>query len=167
MLPRARTLSRLAALRLNGLSVFALDFEPGYTAVGRRLGPNPGLCGEAADAELAVPVESGVRAMGEAEAEPELSAVDVAISWAWERNSAPSDNRIKVYGNPILSLFISLSGQQECCTQGQYPTTDKDKVSHISAEIPLVHRQREERTGNGGSQSACYTGSSLSPTFNT
>ena len=90
MLPRASTLSRLAALRLNGLSVFALDFEPGYTAVGRRLGPDPGLCGEAAEVELAVPVESGVRTMGEAEAEPELSAVDVVISaWAWERNSAP------------------------------------------------------------------------------
>ena len=31
----------------------------------------------------------------------------------------------------------------------------------------LVHRQREEQTGNGGSQSTCYTSSSLLPTFNT
>ena len=51
------------------------------------MGPRPGLCGEGAEAELAVPVESGVRTMGEAEAEPELSAVDVPAIWAWESNS--------------------------------------------------------------------------------
>ncbi len=49
----------------------------------------PGLWGEGTEPELNVPVESGVRLMGEGEAEPELSAVheEALAIRAWEVSS--------------------------------------------------------------------------------
>jgi hypothetical protein len=57
--------------------------------LGPALSSEPGLWGEGAEPELNVPVESGVRLMGEGEAEPELSAVheEVLAIRAWEVSS--------------------------------------------------------------------------------